>query len=30
MGVGTSIAKIGFYGMNHEHIWCQTHIETLR
>ncbi|KAG0561256.1 hypothetical protein KC19_9G049100 [Ceratodon purpureus] len=29
MSVGTSIAKIGFYGMNYEHIWCQTHIETL-
>lgn len=30
MSVGTSVAKIGFYGKNCERLWCQTHIETLR
>lgn len=29
MGVGTSIARIGFYGSNRERLWCQTHIETV-
>ncbi|KAJ7292369.1 hypothetical protein O6H91_Y281600 [Diphasiastrum complanatum] len=27
--VGTSIAKVGFYGPSFERLWCLTHIETL-
>ncbi|KAH7366210.1 hypothetical protein KP509_18G068000 [Ceratopteris richardii] len=29
MGVGTSLAKIGFCGKSNESLWCLTHIETL-
>uniref|UniRef100_A0A803L9W7 Uncharacterized protein n=1 Tax=Chenopodium quinoa TaxID=63459 RepID=A0A803L9W7_CHEQI len=29
MNVGTSIGKIGFFGQDHEKLWCLTHIETL-
>ncbi|KAJ6812430.1 WD repeat-containing protein 89-like protein isoform X1 [Iris pallida] len=29
MNVGTSIAKIGFFGQMNQKLWCLTHIETL-
>lgn len=29
MNVGTSIGKVGFFGQDHEKLWCLTHIETL-
>ncbi|XP_020253663.1 WD repeat-containing protein 89 homolog isoform X2 [Asparagus officinalis] len=29
MNVGTSIAKVGFFGQRNEKLWCLTHIETL-
>lgn len=29
MNVGTSIAKVGFFGQRNQKIWCLTHIETL-
>ncbi|GLJ14025.1 hypothetical protein SUGI_0224190 [Cryptomeria japonica] len=29
MNVGTSIARIGFYGASNQKLWCLTHIETL-
>ncbi|KAF7804846.1 WD repeat-containing protein GTS1 [Senna tora] len=29
INVGTSIAKVGFFGENYQKLWCLTHIETL-
>lgn len=30
MNVGTSVAKVGFFGEMNQRLWCLTHIETLR
>jgi hypothetical protein len=27
--MGTSIAKVGFFGESYQKLWCLTHIETL-
>ncbi|GMH02662.1 hypothetical protein Nepgr_004501 [Nepenthes gracilis] len=29
MNVGTSIGKVGFFGLKNQKLWCLTHIETL-
>lgn len=28
--MGTSVGKVGFFGETNKHLWCLTHIETLR